>query len=250
MIADREQWLAETLVGLADTLVTDFDVVDLLSTLAERITEVISATDVGFVLADPLGRLHVMAASTERVRLLDLFEVQSSEGPCLDCYTHGRGIVNVDLEQAGPTWPHFTPMAREAGYRTVHAFPMSLRDHVIGAVNIFHATPVAVAEHDLHLVQALADMATIALLQERAVRRATEVAEQLDHALNSRIVIEQAKGAISERAQVDVDLAFGWLRGYARSHNRRLAEVAAEIVSRLLDVEELRGVRAEPNEPG
>ncbi len=240
MIQDREQWLADTVVGLADTLVGDFDVLEFLSSLAERIQELIDASEVGLVLADPDGYPRVMASSTERMRLLELFEVQSSEGPCLDCFRSGEAVVNVDLADPLPRWPIFTPMARAAGFRMVHALPMRLRDQVIGAVNVFHVTLVTLSDHDIHLAQALADVATIGLLQERAVRDATDLTGQLQGALNSRLVIEQAKGAVAERGGVEMDTAFAWLRGYARSNNRRLADVARAVVERTLPVETLR----------
>jgi GAF domain-containing protein len=150
--------------------------------------------------------------------------VQTDEGPCLDCFRSGAPVLNVDLESAPTRWPVFGPMARTAGFRTVHALPTRLRDQVIGAANIFHVAPVTVGDCNAHLAQALADVATIGLLQERAVRRVTDLSEQLQRALNSRIVVEQAKGAVAERAGVDMDTAFGWLRGYARRHHQRLAD--------------------------
>jgi GAF domain-containing protein len=243
---DREEWLADTLVGLADTLTTDFDVIEFLSTLAERLVELLDAAEVGLVLADPQGHLRVMAASTERMHMLDLFEVQTSEGPCLDCYRSGDAVFNVELDRAEARWPVFTPMVRSAGFRAVHALAMRLRDQVIGAVNIFHTTTVAISERDIHLAQALADVATIGLLQQRAVRHASELSEQLQRALTSRVVIEHAKGAVAERAAVDMDTAFGWLRGYARANNRRLADVAIAVVERTLAVDALRARSTSP----
>ena len=170
------------------------------------------------MLAGPQGTLRVVAATTERMRLVDLFELQSNEGPCLDTYKSGVAILNVSLESpaAAERWPVFTAMARDLGFDTVHALPMGLRDQVIGAANIFHSTPTTISEHDSHLAQALVDAATIGVLQERAVQHGAVVAEQLQHALNSRVVIEQAKGVVAERADVDMDTAFNWLRSYAR----------------------------------
>jgi len=237
---DREEWLADTVVALADTLITEFDIVEFLSTLVERIAELFEPAEVGLVLVDPQGHLRVMAASTERMRLMDLFETQTNEGPCLDCYRTGEAIGNVDLDDSLGRWPVFAPMARDAGFRVVHALPMRLRDQVIGAANIFHAAPVTASDRDFNLAQALADVATIGLLQERAVRRGDQLAEQLQTALNSRVVIEQAKGAVAERAGVDMDTAFGWLRRYARRENLLLARVALAIVDRTLPVEALR----------
>ncbi len=237
---DREQWMAETLVVLSDTLIANFDIIDFLSTLVERIQELIDASEVGLVLADMKGQLRVMASSTERMRLLELFEVQASEGPCLDCFRSGDAIVNVDLGTTLDRWPVFTPMALEAGFRVVQALPMRLRDQVIGAANVFHSTSVVVDERDLRLAQALVDVATISLLQERAVRDATDLASQLQGALNSRVVVEQAKGVVAERAGVDMDVAFGWLRGYSRNHSVRLADVALAVVNQQLSVDALR----------
>lgn len=241
---DREEWLADTLVGLADTLVADFDVIDFLSTLTERLVELLGAAEVGLVLADPQGNLRVMAATTERMRMLDLFEVQTNEGPCLDCYRSGEPVLNIGLDSALARWPVFAPMARDSGFVAVHALALRLRDQVIGAVNIFHTDPVTIGDREIHLAQALTDVATIGLLQERAVRRASDLSEQLQRALNSRVVIEQAKGVVAERASVDMDTAFGWLRGYARSNNRRLAEVASDVVERTLPVGTLRTAAA------
>jgi GAF domain-containing protein len=243
---NREEWLADTLVMLADTLVADFDVIDFLATLTERIVELLAASEVGLMLAEPQGHLRVMAATTERMRMIDLFELQADEGPCLECFHSGESILNVDLEPDATDrrWPTFGPRARDAGFRTVHALPMRLRDEVIGAANIFHAVPTTISVHDAHLAQALVDAATIGVLQERAVQQGEVLAEQLQHALNSRVAIEQAKGAVAERADVDMTTAFAWMRGYARSHNLRLATVARSVLERSLAVDELRGTSA------
>jgi hypothetical protein len=241
---DREKWLAETLVLLADTLTADFDVIDFMSTLVEGIQGLIDASEVGLMLADPQGNLRVMAYSTERMRLLELLEVQSNEGPCLECYRSGASVLNVDLEGAGERWPVFTPMAKDAGFRMVHALPMRLRDQVIGATNVFHSGLVVIDDSAHDLAQALADVATIGLLQERALSSASTLTEQLQHALNSRVVIEQAKGAVAERAGVDMNAAFEMLRSYARGKNRHLGDVALDVVERRLPVEALRSPKS------
>ena len=245
MIEDREEWLADTLVTLADTLIARFDVVEFLLMLAERIQELIEHSEVGLILVDTEGRLRVMASSTERTRMIELFEIQTSEGPCWDCYRGGKPVLNADLAQTGARWPVFTPLAVAAGFQMVHAMPMRLCDQVIGAANIFSQTPVTISGPDIHLVQALADAATIGLLQARAAQRAADLAEQLQHALNSRVAIEQAKGAVAERANVDMDTAFGWLRGFARTNNLRLADVALGVVTRTVSVETLMAASAE-----
>jgi hypothetical protein len=219
---NREEWLATTLVELADTLVADFDLVELLSRLAERTAELVDAAEVGLVVVDARGKLRVMASSTERVRVLELFEVQSDEGPCLQTFRTGEPLLNQALDENGGKWPVFGPMARVIGFQTAHALPMRLRTDVIGAMNIFHA-----------------DAATVGIMQERAVRRATDLAAQLQSALNTRIVIEQAKGVVAERLGVEVDGAFELLRRYARDHNRRLVQVATETVDGALRPESL-----------
>jgi GAF domain-containing protein len=235
----REATLARTMVELADTLVADFDVVELLTRLTGRCVEVLDVGAAGLLLASVEGELRVMASSTEAVHLLELFEVQSQEGPCLDCYLTGQPVVNQDLASANGRWPRFADEALAAGYRAVHALPMRLRGNVIGALNMFHAEPTLMTETDVAAAQALADIATIAVLQHRAAVEAQVLNTQLNHALNSRIVIEQAKGVVAERQQLDMEQAFNRLRNYARNHNRRLADVARDVIDGTLPATEL-----------
>jgi GAF domain-containing protein len=224
--------LAKTFVEVSDTLVDEFDLIDFLHTLTVRTVDLVGATAAGLLLADQRGRLEFMAASDENTRLLELFQVQSSEGPCLDAYRTGTPVLNADLRTATARWPQFAPRATAAGFRSVHAFPLRLRAEVIGALNVFGTdTTSALDTADAPVVQALADVATIALLQERTIRRGEVLSEQLQGALNSRIAIEQAKGAIAQANDVSVDEAFTLLRDYARRNNRRLSEVARTIFS-------------------
>ena len=242
MIEDREQWLAETFKAQADTLIDDFDVIEFLSTLVHRIQELLEASEVGLMLDDQRGTLRVMASSTERMRLLELLEVQASQGPCFDCYSSGEAVLNVDLGASFTRWPDFTPMARASGFRSVHALPMRLRGQVIGAVNIFHTNPTTLIDRDTDLAQALADIATIGLLQERIHRATRELAAQLQNALSRRVVIEQAKGTVAERAGVDLDIAFGWLCDYARQNHLHLSDVACGVVTHTLPFETLTAI--------
>jgi GAF domain-containing protein len=228
-MAVSEALLTETFVQLADSLVDEFDIVELLTVLADRCVDVLEADAAGILLADGRGALHVVAASSEQVRLLELFQLQSAEGPCLDCFTSGSAVVNPDIE-ADARWPRFSVEAQAAGYRAVHAFPLRLRDTVIGALNIFTRSAAEVTERDHLVSQALADVATIAILQHRAVAEAEQVVAQLQQALTSRISIEQAKGVLAERAGLDMDKSFARLRAFARSTNRKLSEVAAALV--------------------
>ena len=172
----------------------------------------------------------MMASSSEAMRVLELFELQSREGPCLDCYMSGEPVVNQDLAHVNGRWPRFAQEALAAGFRSVHALPMRLRGKVIGALNLFHVEAGAMQQADIEAAQALADVATIAILQHRATLEAQVLGQQLQHALNSRIVIEQAKGMVAERASLDMEQSFSALRRYARDHNLRLVDVAEAVI--------------------
>jgi GAF domain-containing protein len=222
--------LATTFVELADSLVDDYDVIDLLHLLTERCVELLQVDAAGIVLGDPRGQLHLAASSNEQVRLLELFELQAEEGPCLDCYIEGQPKRAARLSTGNRRWPRFAAAAGAAGYETVHARPLRWRNDTIGALNLFWAHPADVLDDDLRVAQALADVSTIAILQERATRSREELAAQLQTALNSRIIIEQAKGVLAERDGIDMSTAFERLRHEARSSNRRLADLARDAV--------------------
>ena len=240
----REERLARTLVELADTLVDDFDVVELLALLVERSVELLDASAAGLVLADEAGILRHMVSTSEDTAYVELFQVRRAEGPCLDCYRTGEAVTANDLSEEFPRWPAFLPVALKRGFRSVHAFPLRLRGRVLGTLNLFSADAGALSPADASAGQAMADMAAIALCQFWAVRDAQVVTDQLQHALQSRIVIEQAKGMLAERAAVGVDQAFTALRGYARATKRRLADVSAEVVSGALEPDDvLSGLR-------
>jgi GAF domain-containing protein len=226
----RETILARTLVELADTLVADFDVVELLTLLADRCVDVLDVGAAGLMLVAPEGDLRVMASSSEAMRLLELFELQAQEGPCLDCFRTGQPVVNQDLASANGRWPRFSAEALAAGYHSVHALPMRLRGTILGSLNLFHLKAGEMRQADIDAAQALADVATIAILQHRAEREAQVVNEQLNLALNSRVVIEQAKGMVGERNGVSMEDAFSSLRNHARSHNLRLVDVAHGVI--------------------
>lgn len=226
----REALLARTLVELADTLVDDFDVVDLLTRLASRCVEALDVEAAGIMLAGPDGHLRVMASSSETMRVLELFEVQAQEGPCLDSHGTGLAVVNQDLASVGVRWPRFAAEALAAGFRSVHALPMRLRGSVIGALNLFRTGTGVMIAADIEIAQAFADVATIAILQHRAKLEAQIINEQLSHALNSRVVIEQAKGMLAERLDLDMEQSFNALRNHARNHNLRLADLAESVI--------------------
>jgi ANTAR domain/GAF domain len=238
-MADQQR-LSRVFVELADTLVTDFDVVELMTVLAHRCVELLGASDAGVVLADERGSLRSVASSHESARLLDVFEIQNQEGPCLDCYRTGEQVINVSLASPDSRWPKFGVEARRLGFTTVHALPMRLRGQVIGAVNIFASSSTALTPPEIEVGQALADVATVGLLQERSIREARLLNEQLQAALNSRIVIEQAKGMLAERRLIEMDAAFETLRSYARDTNQKLSDVAHAVVAGTLSTESFR----------
>ena len=223
--------LSDTFVELADTMVADFDVIDFLHLLTDRSVSLLSASAAGVMLADPRGELRVAASSNEAAGLLELFQIQNDQGPCLDCFRTGRPVTAADLAGPGQRWPRFAAAATGSGFRAVEALPMRLRDQVIGALNLFRAAAGPFDPAELRIGQALADVATIGLLHERNVRRSETVAEQLQGALNSRVVIEQAKGKLAERRSINMDQAFVLLRDYARNSNQRLTDVARNFVT-------------------
>jgi GAF domain-containing protein len=226
------QRLATIFVEVADTLVDEFDLIDFLHMLTDRAASLVDAAAVGILLADPRGRLEFMAGSDENVKLLELFQLQNQEGPCLDAFRTAQPVINVDLSAAGGRWPRFAPRATASGYQAVHAFPLRLRQQVIGAMNVFGTTKGGdFHDTDVAVMQALADVASIGLIQERAIRRGEVLTEQLQGALNSRVVIEQAKGAVAQARGISVDQAFASIRSYARSHNQRLTDIAHTIVA-------------------
>ncbi len=224
--------LATVFVECADTLVDDFDVIEFLQMLTQRVAGLFDTGEVGLMLADHRDRLTFMAASDESARLMEIFQLQHDDGPCLDAFRTARPVTNVNLAAARDQWPKFAPLAARAGFESVHAFPLRLRKEVIGAMSVF-GSAAELDDADTKIVQSLADVAVIGLLQERAIRRGEVLTEQLQGALNSRVVIEQAKGIIAQSRGVSPDAAFTLIRDYARSNNRRLSEVANTIVTDL-----------------
>lgn len=234
--------LAEVFVELADTLVDEFDAIDFLSTLAERSVGLLKVDAAG-VIVDDQGQLRLVASTSDRAELVELFELQSDEGPCLDCLRSGQPVVNITGPQARVRWPLFTAAAESVGYQAVYAIPLRLRDSVVGAMNLFGVDPVVLDPDDITLAQALADIATIGLLQERAVRESRMLADQLQTALQSRIIIEQAKGVLLAGSAIDVDEAFRAIRAYSRRNNLALRDVATAVIERRLDMSDLVGAR-------
>jgi transcriptional regulator with GAF, ATPase, and Fis domain len=238
MTASVDEQLAQTFVELADTLVVGFDLMEFLHTLAERCVELLDVEAAGLLLADGRGALRLVAASTEQARVAELFQIQNDEGPCVDCFRSGQ-VISISDIRAGDMakrWPRFAPAAYEMGFAGVHAIPMRLRDQVIGTLNLFRSAPNGLDQAAARAARALVDVATIGILQERAVRQQELVAEQLQAALHSRVMIEQAKGILAERHRETPDQAFLAMRRYARNHNRPLTALAADVIQGTADI--------------
>jgi transcriptional regulator with GAF, ATPase, and Fis domain len=231
----REHRLAQVFIELADTLVAEFDLVDFLGRLAEATVELIEVDAAGLMLADDHGILHVMASSDDQAELLELFELQQDDGPCPTCFRSGQPVVNVDLAR----WPDFAAAAAAGGYASAHALPLRLRGQVIGAMNLFRSGTEPLSTTDAALAQALSDMATIGLLHQREVKGHLELTSQLQHALDSRVLIEQAKGMLAERAGLSVGAAFSAMRSYARANGCGLTSVAQNVLDGSLQTDAL-----------
>lgn len=239
MSGSREREISRAFVELASSLANGYDVVELLSGLTADCAQLLDVASAGLLLADGAGVLHVMAASSERTRQLEAFQVQRADGPCRDCYLGGSPVSAPDLRAEIDRWPHFVPAALEAGFASVHALPMRLRDRVLGALGLFGTSVGSLSPDDLSLGQALADVASVALVQEKVTSDQQSVNEQLQTALNSRIVLEQAKGVLAQRGSLQMEEAFAVLRRYARNNNVRLTAVAEAVVARRLPAEQL-----------
>lgn len=241
MKEERERSVTEAFVTLTDGLVGSFDVVELLNDLTEVCARLLDVASAGLLLADNSGVLHVVAASSEATRSLEIFQVQRDEGPCLECYRTGEAVSIADLSLEVERWPQFVPAAAKRGFFSVHAVPMRLVDDVLGALGLFGAAVGTLNADDLNLAQALAHVATVALVSGNAAADRERLSQQLQTALNSRVFIEQAKGVIAEYSNVSMDEAFAMLRTYARDHNLKLTDVAQAAANRSLPLQEIVG---------
>jgi hypothetical protein len=247
---NREQRIVQVFVHLTDTMVDDFDVVEFQHRLVNDCVELLDCAEAGLLLVDAAGGLRVMASSSERANALELLQTQNREGPCFECYRTGQPVFSENLAEDSERWSTFAPTALRMGFASAQAFPMRVRGETVGALNLFRATPGRISPGDMTLGQGIADIATVALLQERALRESRSVVEQLQTALTSRVIIEQAKGVLAEQAQISVDAAFARLRAHARQHNLRLSEVARELIDGRLAAESIADVSARLGQPG
>ena len=226
----RETRVLAAVVSLVDSLLDDFDVVDLLTQLTERCADLLNVEAAGFLLADPLGQLRLLAATSEQARDIELFQLQADEGPCVQCYATGHPVSVADVRSDLAAWPRFAGAARDAGFAAVHAVPMRAAGSVLGALGLFGISPGVLDAADLLVAQTLTHIACVAIIQEHSPTPSTVLAK-LKAVLASRVVIEQAKGFLRERLDVEVEVAFTLLRAYARSRREHLTDVAAQLVT-------------------
>ena len=239
----REAEVVRSLVEIADTLVDDYDIVDMLTGVTDRCVSILGVSAAGVMLASPAGSLSLVASSSEAMRLLELFELQAQEGPCLDAFRTGERVGHQDLEAESGRWPSFSAAALREGFQSVSALPLRFRDVTLGALNLFSVTQAPMSEADVMVARAFADLAALSIVQHRASAEAQRLNEQLSAALTSRVAIEQAKGVVAERAGVDLAEAFSRLRVYARNSNLRLTDVAQAAVAGTLDLDSLAWAR-------
>jgi ANTAR domain/GAF domain len=241
--------LAETFVELADTLVADFDPVEFMHLLTDHCVTTLKVDAAGILLVDHHGELQVVGASSDRARLLELFELQHRRGPCMECYLTSAPVTIASFTTPMQRWPQFSSVARDAGFGALHALPMRLRQQTVGALNLFSVAEGALNEPTLRVAQAMADVATIGLLQAQVITHRELLAGQLQNALQSRVLIEQAKGVLAERLQIDMSLAFETLRSYSRSHNEHLSKVAEGVIAGTVDLVALAAAGAAAGVP-
>lgn len=239
MSADRERLVSSAFVSIANSLADGYDPVDLFIGLTTDCAQLLDIASAGLLLADGWGVLHLMAASSDATRDLETFQLQRDQGPCLDCYHSGSPILVPDLSQESARWPVFVPAATSAGFASVHAVPMRLRDTVLGTLGLFSTRVGPLSADDLDLAQALAHVASVALVADKALSDKAAINEQLQTALESRVILEQAKGVLAERGGLDMAQAFAALRGYARDHNHKLSDLAHHLVHRDLAAQQI-----------
>jgi GAF domain-containing protein len=226
----REEQLTSAFIRLADTMVEDYDLVELLQQLVDGCIVVVDSGSAGVLLDDQRGALQVLASSSEQIRLLELLQIQADQGPCVEAFRTGVPVLVPDLATRASSWPEFADAAADRGVRSAHALPLRLRSHIIGAIGLFGTEVGPLDATDLRAAQALADMAAIGILHQRALQQSEILNEQLQHALNSRVIIEQAKGVLAGHALLNMDTAFALLRSFARTNNHRLVAVARGVV--------------------
>ena len=241
--AARERRISAAFVAVADTLTTDFDMVDLLHGLVEECTQILHTESGGLMLLDTNGELQLMTSTSEEAAFVEVMQLNASAGPCIECFSTGTAVSVPDIRKVGSEWAEFKRAALDNGFTSAHATPMKLRGQVIGTMNLFSTTRGALSERDAAVAQALTDVATIGILQERIVREVNTMSNQLHRALDSRVLVEQAKGMIAQSQSLDMDAAFAVIRAHARANGLTIREVAEGVCDRSIDMA-LAGRRA------
>jgi GAF domain-containing protein len=233
----REQRINEAFVKVADTLMDSYDIVDLLSTLVNECTDLLGVDAGGMLIADTFGNLELVASTSEEAEFVEVMQLAAGAGPCVECFTSGAAVSVADIRDTDGVWPEFSAAALQRGFRSLHATPMRLRGRVIGTMNLLGVEPGVFDARDVALAQALADVAIIGILQERSLRDPQIISEQLHLALDTRVMIEQAKGVLSHVHSMSMEGAFRSMRAYARDHGMSLRDVAGGIIDRSITLD-------------
>jgi GAF domain-containing protein len=228
LMFDQATFLRTVSAAAAD-LVRPYDTVTMLENLSERVSEVLALTGSGVSLESD-GRLAFITALDEQIARVEQVQERTQEGPCVDCFRGGNPVVVPDLEAEGARWAQYADAALQAGLRATAGVPMTLEGRSIGALNLYSSEPREWPDEDVAAAQVLADLATAFLVNASKLRQQEELAAQLAGALESRVLIEQAKGVVSASAHVSVDEAFRRMRSWARNHNLPLPSVAQDVV--------------------
>lgn len=240
--AVRESRIARAFVDLADTLVDEFDLAEFLHMLVDQCVDLLDVAAAAVVLSDQRGGVRMAAASSEKAELLEVFATDTHDGPCIECVTSGQQVTSANLAAEPGRWPRFAAAAEACGFAGAYALPMRLRRDVIGALSLLTAETNGVHPMTAQLGQALADVATIGILQQRTIGQAEILTEQLQTALNTRVIIEQAKGMLAAHSgTLTPEETFHALRGYARRHHHRLTDLALKVIEGTADIEAITG---------
>jgi len=238
--------LALAVVEFADALVSDLDIVDPLHVLTSRCVELLGVHAAVLMLPDERGQLRVMAGSSGQAHLLALFELKTGEGPSLGCYRAGRPVSDTNLDRPDPRWPRFSDRARRDGFASMHALPLRQHEDIIGVLGLLSTAAGPISDGDARIMQALARLATVTVLRQRTIQHLQVIVEQLQSALSSRVLVEQAKGVVAERFKIDMSMAFETLRNHARRTNLRLSDLAQCVVDGAVEADQLAPPLAVP----
>ncbi|MGW7412317.1 GAF and ANTAR domain-containing protein [Streptomyces sp. NPDC054863] len=240
----REQHIAKAFVSLADSFAEDVDPTVLLDRLAAHCVALTSTDAAGIMMIDARGSLRTMAVSDSRAALLELFQMQSGQGPCIDAWHEQHRLDVPDLATQESRWPDFVPLARELGFRGAYALPMKVNGQGVGALNLLREDPGTLTDTELALAQALADVACVAVVRWQAdPARPHDVLTQVQAAVSVKATIETAKGLLAAAGGIGVQEADAALHRYSRLHGMSPSDAAQQLVRRTLDPCEVMAAR-------